>query len=109
MSADAEVRAVLIAEGLKLPERLRNAENPYVWALATKKLLNKGVIGLYLKVTDKAPVQVGGPLAIEQLDLMVANYYLGEKYPVSMESFSSALLLKILPKESMAIVLRHED
>lgn len=109
MSADEEVREVLIAEGLKLPEHLRQAENPYIWALAVKKLLNKGTVGLYLKVDNKAPVQVQGPLTIEQLDLMIANFYLGEKYPVSMESFSRALLLKILPQENMVIVLRRED
>ena len=42
MSANVEVREVLIAEGLKLPERLREAQSPYIWALAAKKLLKQG-------------------------------------------------------------------
>ncbi len=109
MSADEAVREVLIAEGLKLPERLRQAENPYIWALAVKKLLNKGVVGLYLKVSGKPPVQVEGPLAIEQLDLMVANYFLGECFPVTMESFSRSLLQTIFPQDDWALVLRRED
>ncbi len=109
MSADEAVRNVIILEGAKLPERLRRAENPYFWALAVKKLLNKGVVGLYLKVSGKPPVQVEGPLAIEQLDLMVANHFLGECFPVTMETFSRSLLLTILPRDDWALVLRRED
>ena len=109
MSADEAVRDVIIAEGTKLPDRLREAQNPYIWALAVKKLFNKGAIALYMKVSDKPPVPVGGPLAIEQLDLMVANFYLGEPYPVSMESFSRSLLQTILPQDDWALVLRRED
>ena len=109
MSADEVVRAVLIAEGVKLPDRLRSAQNPYIWALAAKKLLNNGTIAQYLKVSGKAPVHVQGPLAIEQLDLMVANFYLGEHYPVSNERFVSSLLLTILPQHNWAMVLRRED
>lgn len=109
MSADEVVRDILIAEGTKLPDRLREAQSPYIWALAVKKLLNKGTVALYFKVTNKGPVNVQGPIAIEQLDLMVANFYLGERYPVSMESFSRSLFQTILPQEEWALVLRHED
>ena len=108
MSADSAVRDVIIAEGAKLPDRLHAAENPYVWSLTVKKLLNKGTIALYLKRGSERPVQIRGPLAIERLDLMVANFYLGEHYPVSIESFSRVLFQNILPQENMAIVLRYE-
>lgn len=109
MSADEVVRDILIAEGAKLPDRLREAQSPYIWAIAVKNLLTMGTVALYLKVAGKAPVHVQGPLAIKQFDLMVANYYLGEHYPVTMESFSRSLLQTILPQEDWAMVLRHED